>query len=90
MIRVKECITVKTVGKTTGFELDYDLLEMMMTNSGYNPETDTIEFIYREYGLLDGEDFQIVNDNSVIYNTKELSKDKIKAMNKLKSQIGIR
>ena len=81
---------MKTVGKTTGFELDYDLLEMMMTNSGYNPETDTIEFIYREYGLLDGEDFQIVNDNSVIYNTKELSKDKIKAMNKLKSQIGIR
>ena len=81
---------MKTVGKTTGFELDYDLLEMMMTNSGYDPETETVEFIYREYGLLDGEDFQIINDNSVVYNTKELSKDKIKAMNKFKSQIGIR
>lgn len=81
---------MKTAGKTTGFELDYDLLEMMMTNSGYDPESEMVEFIYREYGLLDGEDFQIVNDNSILYDTKSLSKDKIKAMNKLKSQIGIR
>lgn len=81
---------MKTVGKTTGFDVDFDLLEIMMTAAGYDPETDLAEYIYREFGLLDGEDFHFLNSNSIIYNPKDLGPEKIKMMNQLKNKAGIR
>ena len=75
---------------TTGFDIDFDLIEIMMTAAGYNSETDLTEFIAHEYGLMDGEDYHLLNHNSIIYNVKNLSKDKLKAMNKLKNSVGIR
>ena len=81
---------MKTVGKTTGFDVDFDLLEIMMTAAGYDPETDLAEYIYREFGLLDGEDFHFFNSNSISYNQKDLGPEKIKMMNQLKNKTGIR